>query len=222
MLQRLFISLILTLTCSVSYGITLERIYQNKCAEPSDIHEHLHALRELAQECPIVTEIGLREMVSTWAILQGLSENPYPYRSYIGIDIAFPPKFTLLLAQSLAEDNGVAFDFWHANDLLIEIAPTDLLFIDSLHTYAHLTYELERFSPKVRKYIAMHDTSAPWGNRDDSEYRGDYSEYPSEIDRTKRGLWPAVEDFLARHPEWSLHKRYLNCHGFTILKRSRS
>ena len=31
-----------------------------------------------------------------------------------------------------------------------------------MHTYCHLSYELDTFSPKVRKYIAMHDTSEPW------------------------------------------------------------
>ena len=101
----------------------------------------------------------------------------------------------------------------------IRIPQTDFLFIDSLHTYAHLTYELEKFSPHIAKYIAMHDTSDDWSYTDDTQYRGDYSEYPENIDRTKRGLWPAVEDFLERHPEWVLEARYFNCYGFTILKR---
>jgi hypothetical protein len=103
--------------------------------------------------------------------------------------------------------------------MYVDIEPTELLFIDSLHTYAHLTYELEKFSPKATKYIAMHDTSAPWGDTDDDEYHGDYSEYPPEIDRTKRGLWPAVLDFLNKHPEWTLKERRENSHGLTILQR---
>jgi len=66
----------------------------------------------------------------------------------------------------------------------------------------------------------MHDTSDPWGTIDDfQQYSGDYSEYPPEIDRTKRGLWAAVEDFLVRHPEWKLRERRLNCHGLTTLER---
>jgi len=59
----------------------------------------------------------------------------------------------------------------------------------------------------------------PWGDRDGDDYFGDYSEYPAEYDRTKRGLWPAVQDFLQRHPEWSLYERHFNNHGFTILRR---
>jgi hypothetical protein len=158
-------------------------------------------------------------MVSTWGLLQGLSENPSVTRSYLGIDVRSPPMRSLYYAKELAKGCGINFDFWEADDMTVDIEPTDLLFIDSLHTYCHLTYELEKFSPKVSKYIAMHDTSAPWGDREDENYRGDYSEYPSEYDRTKRGLWPAVEDFLKRHPEWILQERHFNCHGFTILKR---
>jgi len=185
----------------------------------SDIGEHLPILCEIASQCESVIEIGLREMVSTYGILQGLSQNHSERKLYIGIDIVAPSKGLAKIMRQLARENGIAFRIWQANDLFIDIPPTEFLFIDSLHTYCHLTYELDRFSPQVSKYIAMHDTSEPWGDRDDNEYYGNYSEYPPFINREKRGLWPAVEDFLHNHPEWVLESRYLNCHGFTILKR---
>lgn len=199
--------------------LELKHKYEHSCQEPSDINEHVFVLRDLAKECSSVVEIGLRSMVSSWGILQGLSESPYTSRSYLGIDIGLPPPETLDLARRLSEDNGITFSFWEANDMDVDIEPTEMLFIDSLHTYCHLTYELEKFSPKVNKFIAMHDTSEPYGSTDDGGYYGDYTEYPPEYDRTKRGLWTAVEDFLRRHPEWTLYERRLNNHGFTILKR---
>lgn len=198
----------------------LKNLYEENSTRASDICQHVPTLRDLARECATVTEIGTRGMVSTWGILEGLAENPSRFKTYIGIDLAFPPRETLNLARQLALENGISFQFWNKNDMTIDIQPTELLFIDSLHTYAHLSYELEKFSSKVSKYIAMHDTSAPWGENDDTEYRGDYSEYPLFIDRNKRGLWQAVEDFLDRHPEWSLHERYFNNYGFTILRRN--
>jgi hypothetical protein len=192
--------------------------YEAACQKPSDICEHVSTLRALAAECSSVVEIGTRSMVSTWGLLQGLAENRSPHRSYLGIDLEAPPQEILTKARWLAQENGISFSFWQANDMDIDIEPTELLFIDSLHTYCHLTYELETFSPKVKKYIALHDTS--WERViDDPAYQGDYSEYPPAYDRTKRGLWAAVEDFLDRHPEWTLHKRYFNNNGFTILKR---
>jgi hypothetical protein len=40
-----------------------------------------------------------------------------------------------------------------------EIEETDLLFIDSLHTYKRMTFELETFAPKVKPYIVAYDTT---------------------------------------------------------------
>jgi hypothetical protein len=210
---------------SALFGITptaqfeLDQKYDHARFTPSDINEHVATLCSLAGECSSVVEIGLRTMVSSWGILKGLSESSSNERFYLGIDIVSPPLDILNNAMRLAEGKDILFTFWEANDMDVSIAPTEMLFIDSLHTYCHLTCELENFSPKVSKYIAMHDTSAPWGYADDSSYSGDFSEYPSEYDRSKHGLWPAVEDFLQRHPEWILYQRYLNNHGFTILKR---
>lgn len=197
----------------------LPQIYEYHCTQPSDINQHIPVLRNLASQCSSVIEIGVRHMVSTWGILQGLSESACMCRSYLGIDLAPPPSHTFQQAKQLSEINGISFDFWIANDMNIDIETVDMLFIDSLHTYCHLTYELEKFSSKVRKYIAMHDTSEPWGNQDADDYFGDYSEYSVHYDRNKRGLWPAVEDFLQRHPEWYLYERRLNNYGFTILRR---
>lgn len=198
----------------------LQEKYELHCREPSDINEHLPTLRNLAKECSSVVEIGIRAMVSSWGCLLGLSENPSFSRSYLGIDIDSPPHDTLNLAKCLAECNGISFDFLQANDMDIDIEPTEMLFIDSLHTYCHLTYELEKFSPKVSKYIAMHDTSTSFETIDDNGYYGNYSEYPPEYDRTKRGLWPAIEDFLQKHPEWTLHQRNFNNYGLTVLTRT--
>lgn len=187
--------------------------------ESSDINEHLPTLRHFAKECSSVVEIGLRTMVSSWGLLLGLSESPSFSRSYLGIDIDLPPVDTLNQAKWLAEGVGISFKFWLANDMDIAIESTDMLFIDSLHTYCHLTYELETFSPNVNKYIAMHDTTFSNETIDDIGYSGDYSEYPQEYDRAKRGLWPAIEDFLQKHPEWTLYHRSFNNYGLTVLKR---
>ena len=200
--------------------LELEKMYYTKYLYPSDINEHLPHLRRLAGECTSVTEIGIRDVVSTWAVLLGLAESDCKSPSYIGIDLNAPPLGSLILAHKLADENGVSFKFVQGNDMEIDIEPTDLLFIDTLHTYCHLTYELEKFSPQVNKYIALHDTDAPWGFWDDSCYYGNYSEYPAHIDRTKRGLWQAVVDFLDTHPEWRLSEHHFNNHGFTVLERN--
>lgn len=195
----------------------LEFKYFVHSSQGSDIYEHLPILAEISQECESVTEIGVRSAVSTWGILKGLADSPFEKKQYLGIDLDVP--YCLDALQALSEDNQIQYEFLQANDMTIDIPETDFLFIDSLHTYCHLTYELEKFSSKARKYIAMHDTSPPWENQDDNTYHGNYSEYPSHFDKTKRGLWPAVVDFLEKHPEWKIKERRTNCHGFTILER---
>ncbi|MBA3604299.1 MAG: hypothetical protein H0W50_11845 [Parachlamydiaceae bacterium] len=197
----------------------LTDLYEQHASTPSDINEHVPVLRKLAKECSSIVEIGLRRMVSTWGIILGLSENGASDRFYLGIDQQKPPLEKLYLIKRLAEDNEISFQFLAENEMQIDIPQTDMLFINSMHTYCHLTYELNKFASKVNKYIALHDTSPPWGYKDDLEYSGNYSEYPSEINRSKRGLWPAVEDFLASHPDWMLVERRFNNHGLTILKR---
>jgi hypothetical protein len=199
---------------------TLLDEYERHHREDSDLNEHLPVLRRLASESLCAMEIGIRSIESTWGVLMGLSENGSSAKSYVGVDLDIPPFNRIDLPQALAKENGIAFRFVQVNDMKLDlIGQVDLLFIDSLHTYCHLRYELDKFSSNVNKYIALHDTSEPWGLRDDTEYLGDYSEYGGKYDCTKRGLWPAVEDFLAANPTWELMHRYENDHGLTVLRR---
>jgi hypothetical protein len=199
-----------------SYEQLLEQ-YVLSHERPSDINEHLPTLRKYAADCSTVVELGLRNAVSTWGLLLGLAESDAMKKGYIGVDITLPEAEILEMTKGLAEANGIRFQFWHKDDRDIEIEETDLLMIDTLHIYAQLTFELEKFSPKVLKYIIMHDTSYPFEYQDERPNTG--INYPFHIDRNKRGLWPAIVDFLVRHPEWSLHERFSNNYGLTVLKR---
>jgi hypothetical protein len=187
---------------------------------PGDIHEHLKHLRRLSSECDSVLELGVRGMVSTYGILAGLDKSKASNKRYIGVDLFFPPIATLSKLEKNARKSNISFLFILKDDAFLDPIEVDMLFIDTLHTYAQLTFELEKFSPFVKKYITMHDTDAPWGFEDEpAPYGNDKSHYPSWVDRDKRGLLAAADDFLVRHPEWELAERYTNCHGFTVFKR---
>ncbi|HUD01665.1 MAG TPA: hypothetical protein VMR37_05020, partial [Rhabdochlamydiaceae bacterium] len=219
---RIFVPIVLLIFALPLHGsstalLVLKEKYEKACRETTDINEHVPVLRCLASQCSSVVEIGMRGMVSTWGILQGLSESSSAAPKYLGIDIETPPG--IRSAKYLAEACGISFEFLKGNDMTLDIEPTEMLFIDSLHTYCHLLFELKKFSPKVSKYIAIHDTNAPWGFAEDHFYKGDYTEYPAEYDRSKRGLWAAVEDFLIQHPEWVITEHHFHNYGFTILKR---
>ena len=194
-------------------------LWASKPKSECDIGEHLKHLRRLAGESEIVVELGTRGMVSTLGLLMGLQENSKSVKKYLGVDLSYPDKTILNQIHRFARSARVDFQFILANDLEIDPVECDLLFIDTLHTYRQLTLELEKFSPKVKKYIAMHDTDEPWGWEDEPNFTDVTNNYPDWINPTKRGLFEAVEDFLARHPEWVKQEQHTNCHGFTVLKR---
>lgn len=200
----------------------LDTLYQEALTKPSDVRDHIADHVRLAQDCDVVMEIGVRGMISTWGILYGLNHNKRSRKKYIGVDLYYPAGVTWLQFEGACEETQVECVFMDRNDMTLvpeDIGPVDMLFIDALHTYSHVMYELTTFHTQVRKYIALHDTSAPWGAMDEP-YSGDYSEYPAWIDRTKRGVFTAVQDFLAMHPtEWVLTYRKENSHGYTLLER---
>ncbi len=64
----------------------------------------------------------------------------------------------------LAQKEGKDAKYITANVLETEIDETDLLFIDTWHCYDQLFAELTKHAPKVKKYIAFHDTQT-YGTR---------------------------------------------------------
>lgn len=210
----------LIIKCKKYYNNDLEILYKSACDTRSDINEHVPIHYELAKECNSVIEIGVRDMVSTWGLLKGLSENVGS--KYVGIDLFRPPEHNMINAEKVCKTHGIDFNFIVQDDLKVDtdkIGMVDMIFLDALHQYGQVTQELEKYSPLARKYFTFHDTSDPWGNADEPLYGVEPFVLPDWVDKTKRGVWPAVQDFLIRHPEWSLKERKFNNHGFTILER---
>ncbi len=198
--------------------------YQSLCNTPSDINEHLSVLSKYASECNSVAEFGMRSVVSTWALLHGLVNpvnNSTIYKRLLSVDLNYSSR--LEEVKSVAKQVNINFIFIMADDITITIEPTDLLFIDTWHIYGHLKRELEIHHSKAMKYIILHDTTVDavlgetirngWNAQQQSIESG----YP--VEEINKGLWPAVEEFLATHPEWTLHHRYTHNNGLTILKR---
>lgn len=187
----------------------LEKIYSDLVNTTSDINEHLPTLKRYAEECDHVTEMGVRWLVSTFALLSG-----HP-KTLISIDIQHPSYFgaDISIVETIAYDLGCEFKFILGNTLEISIDETDLLFIDTWHAYKQLKSELDKHSDKVRKYIILHDTTS-YEFKDETSY-----EFKGWVG-TGQGIWPAIEEFLELHTSWSIHERYINNNGLTILKRN--
>ena len=177
---------------------------------PSDINEHIQTILEYAKKCDHITEMGVRGIISTWGWLAG---NP---KKLIAYDIQDPSTWgsSIRDVEDTAKSIGTNFKFHLANVLDIDIEETDLLFIDTWHSYKQLTAELKLHASKVRKYICFHDTTS-YAENDETSYEIWGSEWKAE----GIGIWRAIEEFLESNPEWELDIRFTNNNGFTIIKK---
>lgn len=179
-----------------------------------DINEHLPKLRDLASDCEHVTEMGTRFAISTYALLIA---NP---KKVISIDLNyhfFQPYEKEIV--DFAEECGTDFEFITGDVLKLEIQQTDMLFIDTLHTYNQLSKELRRHESKVNKWIVLHDT-VTFGYRDEDFYQnGSISDEVYNQIVNKKGLYPALTDFIEENKNWRIKEHYTNNNGLTILER---
>ena len=176
---------------------TIEARYLALRDTASDFNEHMPILRSYAEKVDTVTEFGVGR--SSWALLHA---RPSRLRCYdLGDDIR-----QVGMRELVALGRGIEIDtdFIIGSTLEIEIELTDLLFIDTLHTYMQLSRELDRHAGKVSHYILLHDTET-FGPRGE--------------DGTEPGLIGAVEDFLAKDMGWKMRDRLKNNNGLTILER---
>lgn len=118
----------------------IEQRFQELCATPSDINEHLPILRHYADRCAHITELGVRGCVSLFAFLAS-GANRVVAVDILDVWVPDVPKLKFICAD----------------DTSIEIENTDFLFVDTLHNANHLRKELNLHAAKVGKYIGFHD-----------------------------------------------------------------
>ncbi len=180
----------------------IETKYKDAFERKSDMNEHLPTLKSLGEECNHITEMGIRGGVSTYGLLLAKP------KKYIGYDIEYCEIF------NEAKENCkeyIDITFIKANTLDIEIEESDLLMIDTYHTYDQLRDELKLHSDKVKKYIVMHDTVT-------------FAHKPQSLTgppaNKEKGLWDAVQEFIDKDDcKWKIKKHYTNCNGLTVLGR---
>jgi len=177
---------------------TLSKKLNELIETKSDINEHLITIMEHARECKHITEFWVRTWLSSIALLAWVDESS----EVISFDIVKHPEIDQI-GQRVKEDKKKRTFIKHdTRDIVID--PTDMLFIDTLHNYMQLKTELHNNHSRVRKYIAMHDTTTFWV----------HGETP--------GTWwlrYAVEEFLLNHPEWEIKYKFTNNNWLTILER---
>lgn len=164
--------------------MTIEEFYTIRCNTPHNIDTHLPMLKRYAGMCRHVTEFGVDKGWSTTALL---TSGATFVRSY---DIVRQPEVTFL--EQLALEAGVDWKFILADTRKVEIEQTDLLFIDTDHTYDQLKAELAQSIDKVNRFLVFHDTVS----------------FPDMV--------PAIAEMTQG---WNLIESVVTQHGFTVLER---
>lgn len=170
-------------------------MYLRKWFAKSDISEHMPILKRYGMGCEHITEMGVRDLNSTWAFLYAKP------KKLVSIDWDVPPfevcRRSLDEAQRLAKEIGIEHQFISADSTQIVLEETDLLFIDTWHNYEQLLLELSLHSSKVRKHIIAHDTN----------------------EQVFPGMFCAIEDFINSNPHWQVSERIDDFPGLTVLAR---
>lgn len=197
--------------------------------KPSDINEHILNMIDYAKDCNHITEMGVRSIISTWAWMYGLRDESSgikyifhklfkPTKKLVSYDLQHPSKWGASIQDvyDTAEYYKINFEFHEKNVLDVDIDKTDLLFLDTWHSYKQLKSELSLHSDKARKYIIFHDTTS-YAYKDERFYEKWGDEWKGE----GIGIWKAIEEFLNSSKNWKLQKRYMHNNGLTVIKRIR-
>lgn len=179
----------------IKYGNAVDKAFNECKNHPCDADEHFEVFKKYAKECRHITEFGVRDVYTTIAWLAAKPDELVSYDIYLSPNI--------WTADTLAKQNNVKFTFMHRDVLKEEIAETDLLFIDTKHTYSQLIQELNKHASKVKKYIIMHDVTS----------------FGLKGEENEEGLWKAIHEFLLSTKEWHIREHHYNNNGILILER---
>jgi hypothetical protein len=177
---------------------SLEDVFTAVGEVKRDLEQHFPKLRELAANCTHVTEFTKRRE-STIAFAAGVLPKGGKLVSYNteGKDGAIARVLALYPGEVEIYDG-------QTSETQTAIAETDMLFIDSQHTFGRLSDELKKFAPSVRRYIVMHDT----------QLHGFLGEDGGQ------GLLAAIREFCRANPQWSVVYHTLMQYGLTVLSCS--
>jgi len=158
----------------------------------SDINEHIAMMHRYADQCEHITEFGVRTGVSTWAWIASRAKT---IRCYDIENVMHNLEHHIQSAKDTRKD----FKFIPQSTIMegFEIEPTDLLFIDTEHTYKQCSTELKKHAHKVKKYLIFHDT-VNCGSE----------------------LMPAINEFLKDNPNWVVKEKVWENNGLMVLEKT--
>jgi hypothetical protein len=174
---------------------TLEAAIAAARVAPSTISEHWDTLVRYASQVDEVLELGCGfstlAWLSTGARVTSVDIEPMPWTARL-LELAGPRLAAVVM-----------------DDLQLPPRRVPFLYIDTLHTYAHLAAELARHGP-LADMIVLHDTHS---------FRDADAPLTRQCHPGDKGLWPAVEEFCEAH-RYAIVDVYHHQHGLTVLRKA--
>ena len=168
-----------------------DKLYELQRGAHGDDYMLVHVeIKRCLKNCDSYTEFGINQG-ATLAV--ALLENPSIVRAY-DIKLGWYNDANQLF-ENYASKHSINYDVTEGDTLKFEIKPVDLLYIDTLHRYDHLTKELDIHAKRANKYIIFHDTAA------------------------QPGLKKAVKEYVAAHNEWHIVTDCNDSVGFMTIKK---
>lgn len=211
------------LGCSPSWWDKVSTQYRTHKSRASDINRYFDILQHLSTKCDHVTEVGTRQVVATWAMMQG---RPKTFRQVDYYPWPNQKKFVNDMAKNCPDYD---YHFAFGSSLAVPIEPTCMMLLDTWHSYEQVWKELWRLHHLVSDYIVLHDTTS-FGTKDEKD--GSCSTTYQEPGQTRctpeyntveseHGIWAAIANFVAMSPEWQVAGRDVSPQlaGLTVLRR---
>jgi len=190
---------------------TIEEMFNFIRTNPSDqkgkasiqwIAHYMDVLKDLASNCDTIIELGVNEVNSTWAFMINRPkkitcvdfEFKTNHRKHLYNTAPHLCNPWLDQAIKLAEKENIELVLIEKDTRTLDLEPADMMFIDTEHTYECLNQELILHGPKIKKYIAIHDTVL----------------FPGQA--------RAITEFISKNPNWIIKNEYTLSPGLTVLE----
>jgi len=167
----------------------LDELFEDKRRSPDAMSPHMMTLRDLAAESSRCVEFGVRRANSTVALLAGCLGEVHSW------DIETYRK-AMDTYRKIQQVSVGRWTFHIGDSLEAEFDWCDTLVLDGDHSYRHVLAELTAHGDKVRKYIALHDSTA------------------------EPDVLRAAQDWLQGNAsDWKIKHHYKWSHGLLVLER---
>lgn len=182
---------------------TLDELYDAVKKTPRDLDQHADYVRELASSSPRVTAFVKRR---EWNVILAAARP----QSLVVYQKEDDPLLKAVHEAIKAEQTSSGRTYattvgGGADSLAVDIEPTDLLVIDTVHSSERLGAELQRHAGKVSERILVRGTGA----------FGEQAEGSNDP-----GLLHAVRSFVKERPEWTVTHHTSEQYGLTVLSRN--